>query len=142
MYKHNVYVFFPQRNHNICSILRVTLFSQQYILNTVSCKYTEFCHCLLKVRIVVPHCLSLMNNHTTNSIRNYFNLYTIFTRVQSEFEKKEEYQRERNKSENVSCSVLSDCDPMDCSPPGFSVHGIVQARILEWVAISFSRGSS
>ena len=31
---------------------------------------------------------------------------------------------------------------MDCSPPGSSVHGILQARILEWVAISFSRGSS
>ena len=33
-------------------------------------------------------------------------------------------------------------NPMDCSPPGSSVHGISQARILEWVAISFSRGSS
>ena len=33
-------------------------------------------------------------------------------------------------------------DPMDRSPPGSSVHGILQARILEWVAISFSRGSS
>ena len=33
-------------------------------------------------------------------------------------------------------------NPMDCSPPGSSVHGIFQARILEWVAISFSRGSS
>ena len=39
-----------------------------------------------------------------------------------------------------SCPTL--CDPMDCSPPGSSVHGILQARILEWVAISFSRGSS
>ena len=39
-----------------------------------------------------------------------------------------------------SCPAL--CDPMDCSPPGSSVHGILQARILEWVAISFSRGSS
>ena len=39
-----------------------------------------------------------------------------------------------------SCPTL--CDPMDCSLPGFSVHGIFQARILEWVAISFSRGSS
>ena len=39
-----------------------------------------------------------------------------------------------------SCSTL--CDPMDCSPPGSSVHGIPQARILEWVAILFSRGSS
>ena len=32
-------------------------------------------------------------------------------------------------------------DPMDCSPPGISVHGILQARILEWVAMSSSRGS-
>ena len=34
------------------------------------------------------------------------------------------------------------CDPMDCSPPGSSVRGILQARTLEWVAISSSRGSS
>ena len=34
------------------------------------------------------------------------------------------------------------CDLMNCSPPGPSVHGIFQARILEWVAISYSRGSS
>ena len=44
------------------------------------------------------------------------------------------------------CSVAQSCptlyDPMDCGPPGSSVHGILQARILEWVAISFSRGSS
>ena len=40
-------------------------------------------------------------------------------------------------------SVVSDsCDPMDHSPPGSSVLGILQARILEWVAISFFRGSS
>ena len=39
-----------------------------------------------------------------------------------------------------SCPTL--CGPMDCSPPGSSVHGISQARTLEWVAISFSRGSS
>ena len=39
-----------------------------------------------------------------------------------------------------SCSVVS--DPMDCSLPGSFVHGIFQARILEWVAISFSRRSS
>ena len=36
-----------------------------------------------------------------------------------------------------SCPTL--CNPMDLSPPGSSVHGILQARILEWVAISFSR---
>ena len=39
-----------------------------------------------------------------------------------------------------SCPTL--CDPMDCSLPGFSVHGIFQATVLEWVAISFSKGSS
>ena len=39
-----------------------------------------------------------------------------------------------------SCPTL--CDPVDYSPPGSSVHGILQARVLEWVAISFSRGSS
>ena len=39
-----------------------------------------------------------------------------------------------------SCPTL--CDLMDCSPPGSSLHEIFQARILEWVAISFSRGSS
>ena len=38
-----------------------------------------------------------------------------------------------------SCPTLS--HPVDCSPPGFSIHGILQARLLEWVAISFSRGS-
>jgi len=39
-----------------------------------------------------------------------------------------------------SCPTL--CNPTDCSPPGSSVHGILQARILEWIAISFSRGPS
>ena len=42
----------------------------------------------------------------------------------------------------VSQSRLTLCDPMDCSPPGSSVHGILQARKLEWVAISCSRASS
>ena len=38
----------------------------------------------------------------------------------------------------VAQSSLTLCNPMDCSPPGSFVHGILQARILEWVAISFS----
>ena len=55
------------------------------------------------------------------------------------------------KSESVNCSVVSYslsqscltfCDPLDHSPPASSVHGILQARILEWVDIPFSRGSS
>ena len=41
---------------------------------------------------------------------------------------------------SLNCVWL--CDPMDCSPPGSSVHGILQARILEWVFMPSSRGSS
>ena len=44
------------------------------------------------------------------------------------------------KVKSLSCVRLF--DPIDCSLPGSSVHGIFQARVLEWVAISFSRGSS
>ena len=42
----------------------------------------------------------------------------------------------------VTQSYLTLCNPMDCSPPCFSVHGILQARILEWVAIPFFSRSS
>ena len=44
------------------------------------------------------------------------------------------------RSDAQSCLTL--CNPADCNLLGSSVHGISQARILEWVAISFSRGSS
>ena len=47
------------------------------------------------------------------------------------------------KSESeVQLFATSWTNPMDCSPPGSSIHGIFQARVLEWAAISFSRGSS
>ena len=42
----------------------------------------------------------------------------------------------------VTQRCLTLCNPMDYSPPGSSVHGTLQARVLEWVAIPFSRGSS
>ena len=54
------------------------------------------------------------------------------------FKKKQSHYSESEVAQ--SCPTL--CDPMDRSLPGFSVHGIFQARILDWVAISFSRGSS
>ena len=46
------------------------------------------------------------------------------------------------KESEVAQSGPTLCDPTDCSLSGFSVHGIFQARVLEWIAISFSRGSS
>ena len=52
-------------------------------------------------------------------------------------------QHERKERKKVkSLSRVRLCDPMDCSLPGFSVHGIFQARVLEWVAISFSRDAT
>ena len=46
-------------------------------------------------------------------------------------------------SKGVSCSIVSDsCDPIDCSSLGSSVRGILQERMLTWLAIAFSRGSS
>ena len=48
-------------------------------------------------------------------------------------------QRMKVRSESeVAQSCLTLCDPMDCSPPGSSAHGIFQARVLEWGAIAFS----
>ena len=58
----------------------------------------------------------------------YYRLDYVYSNVESETE--------------VTQSYPTLCDPMDCSPPGSSIHWILQARILEWVAISFSRGSS
>ena len=49
---------------------------------------------------------------------------------------KDKYHAAATAKSLQSCPIL--CDPMDCSLPGFSVHGILQARTLEWVAISFS----
>ena len=60
--------------------------------------------------------------------------------TQSEVSQKEKHQYSMCVLVAQSCPTL--CDPMDCNPPGSSVHEIFQARILEWVAISFSRGSS
>ena len=51
--------------------------------------------------------------------------------------------REVKESESEAAQLCPTLyDPMDCSLPGSSVHGIFQARVLEWVSISFSRGSS
>ena len=51
-------------------------------------------------------------------------------------------EKERQQKVLVSQSCLIPCDPMNCNPLGSSVHGILQARIVEWVAIPSSRGSS
>ena len=47
-------------------------------------------------------------------------------------------QREQEITGEVAQSCLTLCDPVDCNPPGSSIHGILQARVLEWGAIAFS----
>ena len=56
--------------------------------------------------------------------------------TQSEVSQKEKHQYSMWSEVTQSCPTL--CNPIDCSPPGLSIHGIFQARVVEWVAISFS----
>ena len=70
----------------------------------------------------------------------------IFSNYLSKIKKKKLYINflyflDNNILFKVAQSCPIPCDPIDCSTPGSSIHGIFQARILEWVAISFSRGS-
>ena len=80
--------------------------------------------------------------------QNYFpHLTDEEDKVQREVKRLAKAMQLRNSRSEVlvSLSRLTLCDPMPgilCSPPGSSVHGILQARVLEWVAIPFSRGSS
>ena len=67
--------------------------------------------------------------------RKFFSLHLQSRKVRALSESMGTYVRVRAQS----CPIL--CDPMGCSPPGSSVHGIFQARIQQWVAISSSRGS-
>ena len=69
---------------------------------------------------------SMEQNRKPRGKSMHLQRYLIFDKVKSEVAQ--------------SCPTL--CNPVDCSPPGSSIHGILQARILEWVAISFSRGSN
>ena len=79
--------------------------------------------------------------HTKRSADKNKILY--FTSQLDEDQKLAYWQCFRRKEEReVAQSFPTLCDPIDCSLLGFSIHGIFQARVLEWVAIFFSRGSS
>ena len=67
--------------------------------------------------------------------------YSVITYMRKESEKEWRYVGKKVKVKSLS-RVWLFATPRDCSPPSFSVHGIFQARILEWVAISSSKGSS
>ena len=83
-----------------------------------------------------------------STIFRSFLLYKITSQIQSAFKNKSIFKKEIKTLVSISLCVLvaqsclTLCDTMDRSPPGSSVHGILQARILGWVALPFSRGSS
>ena len=72
-------------------------------------------------------------------------IWCVYRGIYESRQKKKKQKGNESESESESevaqwCPTL--CDPMDCSLPGSTIHGIFQARVLEWVAISFSRRSS
>ena len=70
--------------------------------------------------------------------------FDYFIQIRDKLYSKVTYSRliQQKRLSEVAQLCMALCDPMDCSPPGSSVHRILQARILELVAVPFSRGSS
>ena len=85
------------------------------------------------------HCKQVLYylSHQENPVLWWFELFCTFTALITKF-----WLKVYTGYALVNESCLTLCNPMDCSPSGSSVHGIFQARILEWVAIFFYRGSS
>ena len=103
-------------NHTVCNLFRLASFIWQYAFKVLSCLFRAS-----QMALVVK-----------NSPANARDVGSIPGSGRSPVESESEVAQ--------SCPTL--CDPMDCSLPGSSVHGIFQASVLEWIAISFSRGSS
>ena len=96
-----------------------TIFTPSVFLSVIlksSCRYQDASH------RNISSCIPKYNDHTHETLTYCIIWYEWVSEVAQ------------------SCSTL--CDPIDCSLSGSSVYGIFQARVLEWIAISFSRGSS
>ena len=83
----------------------------------------------------------ITESDTTERLSLSYSLCYIFFNPDGKTAKSKLQNRFESESE-VAQSCLTLCNPMDYSPPGSSIHGILQARVLEWVVISFSRRSS
>ena len=87
--------------------------------------------------------LKFLCNYIHNFLKStLYQMYAIWRRNKVIYDQTMQILTQRFLSVSVAQSRPTLCDPMDCSPPGSSVHGILQTRILEWVAIFFSRRSS
>ena len=99
-------------------------------------------------------CKEIEENSRMGKIRDLFkkstdskgtfhaNMDTIKDRNDVDLKEAEDIEKRWQEYIEITQSCPTFCNPMDCSPPGSSLHGFLQARVLEWVAISFSRGSS
>ena len=99
---------------------------------------------------------SIRSRKNSWNLKPFFHIYTFFYSIRSRknswnfkansklsvWQQPPDNLRNEVKWSEVTQLCPTLCDPVDCSPPGSSVHGILQARVLEWVTISFSRGSS
>ena len=97
---------------------------------------------LMPLCYLLPSCKSYppVYNSSWNTISPWFHFFISVITFVKIISMRLLYLSESESEVAQSCLIL--CDPMDCSLPGFSIPGILQARILEWVTISFSRGSS
>ena len=123
--------FGPLCNYAFCCAFKKTIFMHMNIHLWMDFCFAIFAHSVMKakshlIRLNIYLCFPLrfLQFHFSMSIFHPFDICSGGS----------------CRSVAESCPTL--CDPMDCSQPGFSVHGSLQARILEWVAFSFSRGSS
>ena len=88
-------------------------------------------------------CYSAIKRNTFESVlMRWMNIEPIIQSEVSQKEKDEYRVLTHIRVSEVAQSCPTLCDPMDCSPLGYSVHGVLQARMLEWVAMPSSRGSS
>ena len=95
-----------------------------WVIMTYQCKFRSYNKCISLVGFLITEEATFVWSQEVNG-KSLYHLY-IFVPLGSE----------------VTQLCLTLCNPMDCSLPHFSVHGIFQARVLEWVDISFPRGSS
>ena len=126
------------------TIHQVTFLMAQVVKNLPHCRRCRFIHWVGKItwrRKWKPTPVFLPGDfHGQRSLAGYSpcgHKESDTTEHTSMKQNKMHHHHHMKKLVTQSCTTL--CGPMDCSPPGFSVHGILQGRILKWVAISFSQ---
>ena len=138
VYTHGHTHMYTQRHMCICKPTRAHIYVDTYIcIHARTRMLTDMLlqHCMLRINIQDSDSQNCQIQSQPRKPKSCLLLHTHKGR-----ETFSHISRRRLMLVSQSCPTF--CDPMDYSPPGFSVHGIFQARILEWVAFPFSRVSS